>query len=106
LGQEAIVKYIIPGLKLLAFEAEHMEHNYKVMLTSMIKDMEHAVAPPPALEKQPPKQQATGLGNQLGSIWGTSVSYLAAPLTATWNIANEATHSTPTKSTDNSQSRT
>jgi len=87
---------------LLAFEAEHMEHNYKVMLTSMIKDMEHAVAPVPAVEKQPPKQPtagAAGLGTQLGSIWGTSVSYLAAPLSATWNIASDVVSNTTTPNT-------
>jgi hypothetical protein len=44
IGEETICKYIIPGLKLLASDAEFLDSSHRAMIHSMIRDMETAVA--------------------------------------------------------------
>jgi hypothetical protein len=44
IGEEAISRYIIPGLKLLSSEGDYLEPAHKTMINSMIRDMEAAVA--------------------------------------------------------------
>jgi len=101
LGQEAIVKYIVPGLKTLQFEADHMEISYKNMLLQMIRDMERVVTPPPVPAEKNPQPKTvlstvanpisgigSGLGTGLNSIWGSLAWTLGPDIIPPTNPAN------------------